>query len=240
VTLPNRCLMVCALLLACVWASAQPWPDAAGVAALIQSLGAVAGVGPQGPPVTYTRDNLKQYGGSNAERVLLYDYKWTVASAWRAAEPSVAIAADVYCFGSPLEALGAFSIDRKAGPGATEVIAVPGQVSALSAYWSGTQLHVWRGPLYLRVVPASEQDGAKAPVLALASAILEKLPRPSADPAILGLLPERGLLVDTVKYHSKNALGLPFLRNSLAVTYGDRRPGGLDVAMQLLLMDAGA
>ncbi len=237
---PNRFFPIVFLLLLCALAGAQTWPDSAGVASVLANLGPLQGLSAQGTPAVYTRANLAQYGGADPERVFLYDYRWTVASVWKAESPAVTIAADVYCFGSQMDAFGAFSIDRKAGPVPPDIIALPGQASALAAYWAGTQLHVWRGPLYVRIVPASDEQGARAPVLALATAILGKLPKMAEDPGILRLPPVRDLLIESVKYQTKNVMGLSFLSNALTGTYGTRTAaGGVEASMQLVLMDAG-
>lgn len=117
----------------------------------------------------YTREDLWKYIDGDADRHFAYHFQWTASSTWAPASGGSTIAADIYCYATSLDAFGAFSQDRDPALPA-EAVAIPGQTT-LSAYWAANQLHLWRGPLYLRVIPATFKDSVKPTVLALATAV---------------------------------------------------------------------
>jgi hypothetical protein len=193
----------------------------------------------QGDVALYTRENLRKYIDGDADRHFAYQFQWTVSSQWAPLSGGNTIAADLYCYATNLDAFGAFSQDRDATAPA-ELVAIPGQTT-LSAYWAGNQLHLWRGPLYLRVIPATLQDTARPAVLALAKAVAAQLPPPGADPPVFKLPPTRDLILESVKFQRVNVLGRPELSEALLATYGRRKPDrSLQVLAQMYLFDTGS
>jgi hypothetical protein len=215
----------------------QGWPTAAEAAQLLTRVGTgAASFTPAGPVATYTRANLWEYIDGDAERYFAYDYQWTAALALKDTKSGTRISADLYCFRTDLDAFGAFSMGRDPAPPA-QVDLLPGQGSALTAYWAGNQLHVWRGPLYLRVIPGSLKPDIKPSVLALAQAVLKDLPPMKQDPTIFRIPSARGLIPESVRFERKAVLGQEALRNALIASYGSRLPGKLTVDMELYLFD---
>lgn len=220
-------------------APAEPvWPSAAETAALVRqvALGLDQFLMPSEPGI-YTRENLQEYLGDAAERYFAYRYQWTVACRLTDRRSDVVLAADVFRFETDLDAFGAFSVDRDPRtPG--ELVPLPGQTGIVSAFWAGNQIHVWRGPLYLRFIPASLKPTLKPVVLELAQAVVQELPRPVRDPAVFALPPTRGLLLESVKFIRRNVLGQESLACALSATYGRRTPQKkLDVDCELLIFD---
>lgn len=219
-------------------AASQDWPTAPGMTALIEGVAArLDTFDLHGPVETYTRENLREYLKGEAERYFAYDYEWTVTGRLRDKRSGALIALDVYRFRADLDAFGAATIDRDpATPG--EIIPLPGQRSPVAAYFTGNRLHVWRGPLYVRIVPAALGDNLRPAVLELGQAVAESLPVVEKDPAVFRLLPTRGLIAESLKFQRRNVLGQAFLANALLATYGRRLPERkLDVDMEMLLLD---
>jgi hypothetical protein len=194
----------------------------------------------KGDVALYTRDDLRKYIDGDADRHFAYHFQWTASSTWVPAAGGSTVAADVYCYATSLDAFGAFSQDRDASLPA-ELVAIPGQTT-LSAYWAANQLHLWRGPLYLRVIPATFKDTAKPTVLALAAAVAAQLPAAGPDPALFKLPPTRDLIIESVKFQRANVLGRAELSDALLATYGRRKPDRtLQATAQMYLFDtAGA
>ena len=224
--------MLIVVPIACGWA--VEWPDQTTTAGLLQKAGEQSpAFAVSGDIGVYTRANLRQLIGATAERIFAYDYQWTVAATYRASEAGADVSVHIYRFGSDIDAFGAYSVDRDPKvPGGLMPLDRP--TPPVAAYWRGNQLHVWRGPLYVRVVPSGLQESLKDAVLQLARTVLAKLPV-AKTPAIFGIPPQRGLIVEAVKFHRRNVLKQPSLGSALSGLYGRRAPNKLDVDMELLL-----
>jgi hypothetical protein len=194
-----------------------------------------------GPVATYDRDTLADYLPDSG-RYFEFDYQWTAAAQFR--RKPVAVSVEIYSFATPLDSFGAFSLERD--PLTTEdVLALPGQDTRVSAYWTeGGQLHVWQGPLYLRIVPTTPSKTPRPPVVTdLAAVLLAQCPPPGDAPGIFAIPPTRDLITASVKFRRRNVLGQMNLRDALAATYGrvteEGKRSELDVDMELVLFDAG-
>ena len=229
----------CALLASLASAGwSQNWPSSSqAVRLLTQTAAELASFDLDGEIATYTRKNLWEYINGEAERYFAYDYEWTVAAGFKDLRSNVSTAVDIFRFATPLDAFGAATIDRDpAVPG--EIIPLGGQASLISAYWAGNQIHVWRGPLYVRILPGSLSDRLRPAALELAQAVVSRLPLMEKDPPVFKIPPTRGLIAESVKFRRRDVLGQAFLKNALLALYGRRLPNRkLDVDMELLLFD---
>ena len=216
---------------------AQTWPSASETAGLLrEAVAALPGASLTGEIANYNASTLHAYLGDEATRYFAYDYQWTVASQVHLVQPPVTVSADVYRFGSDLDAFGAFSCGRDPSP-PPQTVPLPGLVTPLTAYWSRGQLHIWRGPLYIRLVPAAADPGLAPSITDLAKAILSRLPEPQKDPPIFKIPPTRDLILESVKFQRRNVLGNKALSNALLASYGRRQPGKLVVSMELVLFE---
>lgn len=218
--------------------AAQEWPSATQTTALLQDIAArLDDFDLHGEVRTYTRENLRQYIKQEAERYFAYDYQWTVVGMFRDTRSEALITVDVFRFRDTMDAFGAATIDRDpAAPG--EFVPLPGQRSPIAAHFSGNRLHVWRGPLYVRIVPGAPGDGLKVAAMELGQAVTEGLPAVEREPAVFRLLPTRGLIVESLKFQRRDVLGQGLFESALLATYGRRLPDRkLDVDMHMLLFD---
>lgn len=241
----SRAIAVLSLLLLPVLGWTQPEPpegppappSAPEAAALLKSLPAsLPGLTAQGPVVTYDRETLVEFL-PEPESYFEFDYQWTVAG--RFARRGVVVSVEFYSFSSALDGFGAFSLERD--PLTTEdLAALAGQSTVGSAYWTPqSQLHVWHGPLYLRLVPVTPTKTPRPLVADLAAALVSQLPPPGEAPALFALPPTRGLLLESLKFRRRGVLGQPDLGDALLATYGrivpDRKLKALDADLELVL-----
>lgn len=196
----------------------------------------VPGLALKGDVALYHRDDLWKYIDGDADRHFAYHFQWTAASTWAPTSGGSTLAADIYCYATNLDAFGAFSQDRDPALPA-ELVPIPGQTT-LSAYWAANQLHLWRGLLYLRVIPATFRETVKPTVLALATAVAAQLPAAGPDPPLFKLPPTRDLIIESVKFQRANVLGRSDLSDALLATYGRRKPDRtLQASAQMYLFD---
>jgi hypothetical protein len=194
------------------------------------------GVTLQGDPATYDIATLRDYLGQDAERYFTYDYQWTVSARLHDGKSGTGLTVDIFRFAGELDAFGAFSLARDPLVPA-QMIPLEGQTPGLSAYWAGNQLHVWRGPLYLRITPASAAGDLSAVALVVGQALTEQLPAAGQVPGIFKVAPARDLILETVRYQRRNVLGQTGLGPALIASYGRRQPGKLVVTAELLLFE---
>lgn len=227
-----------AMLWSAAPATAQDWPTALQTTALLEEIaGSLDSFNIDAEVETYTRANLREYINREAERYFAYDYEWTVTGPFKDKRSGALIALDVYRFGAALDAFGAATIDRDPAAPA-EIVPLPGQTATIAAYFTGNRLHIWRGPLYVRIVPGALGDGLRPAALELGQAVAERLPLMEKELAVFRLLPMRGLIAESLKFQRRNVLGQAFLNDALLATYGRRLPDRkLDVDMELLLFD---
>lgn len=228
---------VCLCLLVAGHAWAQEWPTPAAANSLLRQAAAELSSFTLKPDLpTYTQRNLGEYIDGEAERHFAYNFQWAVASVFTDKRTGTNLAADLYCYDTPLDAFGAFSQDRDPNL-PPDIIPLPGQ-TGLSVFWRANQLHLWRGNVYLRIVPATLKDTARPAVLELAQAITAKLPTAPPPPSSFKLLPTRDLILESMKYQRRNVLGQASLSHALLASYGRRLPNrSLEVSMQLALFE---
>jgi hypothetical protein len=234
--------VLCALILLPALAPAQEWPSSEGAAEMLAGLPARAeAVDALSQVAIYDRDTLADYL-PEPDRYFEFDYEWTATAQFR--RKPVTVSVEIYSFATPLDAFGAFSLERD--PLTTEdLLALPGLDTRVSAFWTDSgQLHVWQGPLYLRIVPTTALKSPRPELsLDLAAALLTQWPPPGEAPAIFAIPPARDLIPASVKYRRRNVLGQMNLRDALTATYGrierEGKSDTLDVGMELVLFDGG-
>ena len=234
----RTCMMalICAMLAGVCAAQPPPWPSATGAAELLAAVPAdLPGASVVGQPKAYTRTDVATIAGTLAENLFAYDYTWSVAAQYML--DGSGARAELHRFSTELDAFGAHSAvrDPKA-PG--QVIPLDRPTNVVAAFWAGDALHVWRGPFFARFVPELKGDAARGLVLRLAPVVLGKLPWVQETPRIFSIAPDRGMIIESVRFQRKDVLGQPSLRNGLRATYGRRLPGRIDVDMNLWLIDA--
>ena len=131
-------------------APARPkvWPDTEETARLLNGIATtVPGSSVAAPPREYDRAHLAEGLGADAARYLDYDVRWAAVITYKSATPELGtIRLEVLSFGSDLDAFGSFALGRKES--------VTPALFENSSFWLGSELRIWRGPWYLRIVPS--------------------------------------------------------------------------------------
>jgi len=226
---------LCAIVTLC---TAQPegWPTAGEASRMLSAVPTyLPGASLISGPNSYTRADVAKVAGPLAKELFAYEYNWSVAATYGVDGHEVR--AELHCFATDLDAFGAHSAIRDPKvPG--QVIPLDRPTNVVAAFWADDALHVWRGPFFARFVPTSMSDPGRTAVLKLAPAVLGELPPMPGSPRLFSIPPDRGMVVESVKFQRKDVLGQPALRNALSATYGRRLPGKIDAEMHLWLIDS--
>lgn len=226
---------LCAVVSCC---AAQPevWPSAGEVSRMLSAVpGDLPTASLASGPDAYTRADLTTIAGPLAKDMFAYEYNWSIAATYRIGGAEVR--AELHRFASDLDAFGAHSAIRDPQvPG--QVIPLDRPTNVIAAFWAKDALHVWRGPFFVRFVPTAMGDAGRNAALQLAPVVLGKLPPMPSSPRLFSIPPDRGMVVESVKFQRKDVLGQPALRNALRAMYGRRLPGKIDAEMHLWLIDA--
>ena len=221
------------------------WPDAEATARLLTAVAAaVPGWSVSAASQAYDTAHLADGLGADAARLLDYDPRWAVVVTYKSAAPELGtVRLEVLSFGSDLDAFGAFALGR-----------IESGTPALfenSGFWLGSELRIWRGPWYLRLVPsvgdvsAAPKPAAKHPTkpptpaappqptpaetvrvacAKFAETLLVAVPVAPPSPPLLTLLPEANLHQYSVKFVRHNVRGQAALHDGLSAEYGEDLP----------------
>ena len=142
---------------------------------------------------TYVGPNgLFEYIDGAGEPYLTYDFKQVTAAAYKQGEMELQV--DLWLFGSPPEAFGAFSRDSSATAAAAENLGHRA-ASAEGEVW------VWHGSHYLHLTSLGSEAAPRDQMLEVARAILAVLPKERPElPGIVGKLPEPDRLETSIHY----------------------------------------
>jgi len=187
----------------------------------------VEGYAPAGPDRHFTADTLFDLIDGGAEIYRAFNVQRTVHRRYTHAEANDIIA-DIFDMGSAADACGAYHNDIREGEN-------PG-IGRESEYQGGS-LSFWKDRYYVSVVAIHESAASARAVRAIGAAVAEAIPGDAAPPALAGLLPEEGLLVEQLYYfHDHHDLArryrpvggnpLRLTRETLGLLARYRGPGG--------------
>lgn len=141
----------------------------------------------------YDRHSLYDYMDGGAEVYLAFDFREVFARTY-ACPGGRQLVLNIYDMGSPEEAFGIFSCDR-ADPTAG--------IGQDSEYGFGL-LRFWQGSYFVTVNGPEEDEEAGKAVLELGRAVAECLGPPGPKPALLNVLPVKGLRPERTSYFHSN------------------------------------
>jgi hypothetical protein len=221
----NRVIPLLSLMLAISAASAQaPAPatsapaDASAMLARLREIPAqLAGWQLTDGVQVCDQTCLPQHMPVDAQTILTYHYLWSVTATFMPPDPRQPIVANVFAMGEDRDAFGLFAQARN-----DQAITAP---ILTESYWTGNQLHIWRGPFYIRVTPSSAGELLRASTSALGENIAAKLPLPDKLPLMMRLMPEGRAKPQALRFYRQNVLGQPSLTDGLVNEYlQDSRP----------------
>ncbi len=200
---PFRCCLVGAMMVVMACAQA-PHPDDSPLSAIGEQLPEAAGQWQAASrPVAYTPETIFDYIDGHAEVYLAYGFCGSIARRYLGPEGEGDIVLDVFELASPEDAFGVFTHDQDG-----EDVAL-GQGSLFRYGW----LSFWKGPFFVSIYAEGESDEARDAVFELGRGVAAAIPTVGSLPAIVSLLPSRGLDPRSVRYlHDPTILAvhLPF------------------------------
>lgn len=137
----------------------------------------------------YGPQNLYEYIDGGAELYLSYDFCGAVSRIYvQPGQPDIML--DIFDMGYAKNAFGVFSharqlIDTTLGQG--------------SQYTSGL-FQFWKDRYYVSILASPETEESRGAVMTLAQQIDQRIPRKGELPEILKLLPDAGLLEESIRY----------------------------------------
>ncbi len=140
--------------------------------------------------VAYTPETIFDYIDGHAEVYLAYGFRGSIARRYLGPEELGDIVLDVFELASPEDAFGVFTHDQDG-----EEVAV-GQGALFRYGW----LSFWKGPFFVSIYAEGEGEAAIDAVYQLGHGVAAAIPAVGSLPAIVGLLPSRGLDPRSVRY----------------------------------------
>jgi hypothetical protein len=170
-----------------------------GPAALPELLpGEVRGWKAEPPDGLYDAETLYEYIDGGAEVYRALNVRRVLGRRYLSPE-GPEIIADLFDMGSARDAFGAYHHDLREGE--------PAGIGRESEYLEGS-LAFWKGPYFVSIIALGESEEVRTAVLELGRGIAGRIREEGEPPAIIGLLPETGLLAGHTRYfHSHHSLG---------------------------------
>ncbi len=140
--------------------------------------------------VAYTPETIFDYIDGHAEVYLAYGFRGSIARRYLGPEGQGDIVVDVFELVSPEDAFGVFTHDQDGEDAAL------GQGSLFRYGW----LSFWKGPFFVSIYAEGESEEARAAVFELGRGVAASIPAGGSLPAIVALLPGRGLDPRSVRY----------------------------------------
>lgn len=141
-------------------------------------------------PVVYSPETIFDYIDGHAEVYLAYGFRGSIARRYLGPDEEGDIVLDVFELASPEDAYGVFTHDQDGEDAAL------GQGSLFRYGW----LSFWKGPFFVSIYSEGESDQARDAVFELGRGVAATIPTGGSLPAIVGLLPKRGLDPRSVRY----------------------------------------
>ncbi|MFQ6099008.1 MAG: DUF6599 family protein [Armatimonadota bacterium] len=160
----------------------------------------------------YVEDNLFEYINGAAEEYIAYGFRLLATAMYESDEADLGkIIVDVYDMGEDINAFGIYSFGRRRD---VELLRIGAE-----AYVMDNHLFCWAGRCFVKVTPAKPKADVRDAVVALAKAVVARIPASKQLPQLLGLLPKKRLIPLTEGYTRVNVLGQEYLRNGVSARY---------------------
>jgi hypothetical protein len=190
-TRPFRGGLVSVMMMVMMACAQAPHPADSPLSAIGEQLPkAVGDWRAESAAVAYTPETIFNYIDGHAEVYLAYGLCGTIARRYLGPEGQGDIVVDVFELASPEDAFGVFTHDQDGEDAAL------GQGSLFRYGW----LSFWKGPFFVSIYAEGESEEARAAVFELGRGVAASIPAGGSLPAIVGLLPGRGLDPRSVRY----------------------------------------
>jgi len=175
-----------------------------------------------GEPSSFGPDNLYEHINGAAPGYLRYDFRELIVHPLQKADdPRTQILVEVYQFGNHLDAFGIYSNERAPG---LDFLRLGSQ-----GYFAGPACRFYKGPYYVKLNGTREDDSVKQAQTDIVSVLTRALPGEAKQPAILGVLPEQGLVAGSERYEGSDLLAHDFMGAGFIADYslGGEKPSKL-------------
>ena len=163
----------------------------------------------------FTADNLYERINGRAELYLSYDVtELTIATFEKIADIGEFIELSIFDMGNPTNAFGIFSVERFQGETPLDL----GRIS----YSSGSNVYIWKGKYYITIVASDTTEELRLISLDMARKVTASLASSSEPVWGLSVLPQDGLIPDSIQYFKVDAMGLDFMQNTYTAKYQKR------------------
>jgi len=187
-----------------------------------------AGLVRDGGIALYVPDNLFEAINGEAEQFLDYGFRQLAVASYKTDAGRMTFELSVYDMDRPLDAFGIYSRRRFADAKFLQLGA--------QGFWYAPELAAFKGRFFLRIQCEGPAEAVMDAAVKLARATLKRVPGPAQAPAILAVLPRRGLVPNSEVYMARGALGAAFMGPSLEAKY---RLGPGEKEATLVLSGAG-
>jgi hypothetical protein len=219
-----------AALLAC---AAAAGPRQGPLRACLPAAGSVPGWATDGGPQEYEGDDLYTYIDGGAEIYQEYGFVRIVIQDYKSASGK-SVSLEVFEMKTPEAAYGMYTFKRSGNGRAAEF----GSGAELESYY----LNFWKGRFLVTLTGFDEAQETVTGLLAIGSAVDDKLSGGGGEPPLVGALPQEGLRPGSVKY-LKGLIGLsnvyPF-HTARGLSFTDAVRGHYESGETLIVLDYGS
>ncbi len=153
------------------------------------------------PVQTYDERSIFDYIDGAAELYFAYDFRAVAAAEYQNGETSIIV--DVYDMTTPEGAFGIYSLNRYSNANYVDI--------GNEGIMSGTNLDFWKGRYFCKVYSFDMAEKYQEIVLNFGDRLASEILEAGEEPAVLGLLPQNGLISKSAKFFSRK-LGLDNIR----------------------------
>ena len=164
-------------------------------------------------PDFYHPENLFEYIDGACEQFFAYDFRQLVTANYSpSGQPEEWIAVDIYDLGLPINAFGIYSQERYPRCKLVKI--------GVQGILSGNRMLVfWQDRYFVRLAATLSSTKFRQALISLGQQVADRIPAKPKRPAMLALLPPRGLIPNSQAYFRRDVLGHGFLENGLTAQY---------------------
>jgi hypothetical protein len=153
------------------------------------------------PIGTYDEESIFDYINGAAELYFAYDFRAVAAAEYQNGETSIIV--DVYDMTNPEGAFGIYSLNRYSTANYVDI--------GNEGIMSGTNLDFWKGRYFCKVYSFDMAEKYQGDVANFGDILASEILEAGEEPAVLGLLPQNGLVSKSARFFSRK-LGLDNIR----------------------------
>ena len=165
-----------------------------------------------GEPKTFDEDTLFEHINGAAPGYTRYSFRLlTVQPVRNVEDPKLEVLAEVYEFGSHLDAFGIYSCERSTN---NELVRLGAE-----GYYTNTACRFYKGRYYVKLNSSRAGEAARAAQETLAAGIAKSLRGDARHPTLLAAIPQAGIVPNSERYEGADLLAHEFLGAGFTADY---------------------